>query len=198
MLVQRTIYDEVIARITEIAKTITVGDPFDPATLSGPVINQAAVDRILAMIEQAKLDGARLVAGGVRLNGRFDGALAGGYFIEPTVFADVDPQSRLAQQEVFGPVLSIIPFDTEDDAIAIAIAIAIATRYGLSAYVQTNDLRRAHRLAEALTSGEVLINGAVNLAVHRPFGGLGISGFGKEGGRHGIEEFFRVKSVGIV
>ena len=159
------------------------------ATLSGPVINQAAVDRILGMIEQAKADGARLVIGGSRL----DGALADGYYIEPTVFADVDPHSQLAQQEVFGPVLAITPFDTEDEA----VAIANGTRYGLSAYVQTNDLRRAHRVAEALVSGEVLINGAANLAVHRPFGGTGLSGFGKEGGRHGIEEFLRVKSVGI-
>jgi aldehyde dehydrogenase (NAD+) len=189
MLVQRPIYDEAVARVTEIAKTITVGDPFDSATLSGPVISQAAVDRILGMIERAKADGARLVTGGGRLNG----ALAGGYYIEPTVFADVDPHSQLAQQEVFGPILAITPFDTEDEA----VTIANGTRYGLSAYVQTNDLRRAHRVAEALVSGEVLINGAANLAVHRPFGGIGLSGFGKEGGRHGIEEFLRVKSVGI-
>jgi aldehyde dehydrogenase (NAD+) len=189
MLIQRPIYDEVIGRVAELAKAISVGDPFDPATLSGPVISQAAVDRILAMIEQAKADGARLVTGGARL----DGPLAGGYYIEPTVFADVDPRSQLAQQEVFGPVLSVIPFDTEDDA----IAIANATRYGLSGYVQTKDLRRAHRVADALVTGEVLVNGAANLAVHRPFGGLGISGFGKEGGRLGIEEFLRVKSVGV-
>ncbi|MEO3787548.1 aldehyde dehydrogenase family protein [Actinocorallia sp. B10E7] len=191
MLVQRSIYDEVVAQVTAIAENITVGDPFDPAVQSGPVINQAAVDRILGMIERAEADGARLVTGGVRLT--LDGDLAGGYFLEPTVFADVDPYSELAQTEVFGPVLSIIPFDTEEEA----IAIANATRYGLSAYIQTKDLRRAHRMAEALVSGEVLINGAANLAVHRPFGGFGLSGFGKEGGRPGIEEFLRVKAVGI-
>ena len=189
MLVQRTVYDEVIARVAEIAKYITVGDPFDPATVSGPVVNQAALDRILATVDQAKRDGARLITGGARIGG----PLADGYLLEPTVFADVDPRSDLAQHEVFGPVLAITPFDTEEEA----IAIANNTRYGLSAYVQTNDLRRAHRLAEALVCGEVLVNGAANLAVHRPFGGLGISGFGKEGGRHGIEEFLRVKSVGI-
>ena len=189
MLVQRTVYDEVIARVAEIAKYITVGDPFDPATVSGPVVNQAALDRILATVDQAKRDGARLITGGARIGG----PLADGYLLEPTVFADVDPRSDLAQHEVFGPVLAITPFDTEEEA----VAIANNTRYGLSAYVQTNDLRRAHRLAEALVCGEVLVNGAANLAVHRPFGGLGISGFGKEGGRHGIEEFLRVKSVGI-
>jgi aldehyde dehydrogenase (NAD+) len=105
----------------------------------------------------------------------------------------VDPQSELAQKEVFGPVLAITPFTTEEEA----IGIANSTPYGLSAYVQTNDLRRAHRVAEELAAGEVLVNGAPNLAVHRPFGGIGLSGFGKEGGRHGIEEFLRVKSVGV-
>jgi aldehyde dehydrogenase (NAD+) len=144
----------------------------------------------MAMIEQAKLDGARLVTGGARLGG----PLADGYFIEPTVFADVDPRSNLAQREVFGPVLAITPFRTEEDA----IAIANGTEYGLSAYIQTSDLRRAHRLADELVAGEVLVNGAANLGVHRPFGGVGLSGFGKEGGRAGLEEFLQVKSVAIV
>jgi aldehyde dehydrogenase (NAD+) len=189
MLVHEPIYDEVVGRVAEIAKSITVGDPFDPATMSGPVINAAALERILGMIERAQLDGARLVVGGARLGG----SLAGGFFIEPTVFADVDPQSELAQKEVFGPVLAITPFTDDDDA----IRIANSTEYGLSAYVQTRDLRRAHRVAEELVTGEVLVNGAANLAVHRPFGGLGLSGFGKEGGRHGLEEFLRIKAIGI-
>ena len=189
MLVERPVYDDVVARVTAVAKSVTVGDPFDPTTVSGPVVNQGALDRILGMIGRATLDGARLVAGGARL----EGDLAGGYFIEPTVFADVDPGSELAQNEVFGPVLAITPFDTDDEA----VAIANSTPYGLSAYVQTNDLRRAHRIAEELVTGEVLVNGAANLAVHRPFGGLGLSGFGKEGGRAGLEEFLRTKAVGI-
>jgi aldehyde dehydrogenase (NAD+) len=189
MLVQESIYDEVLVRVASIAKSFLVGDPFDPATTAGPVVSRAAMERILAMIERAKLDGARLVVGGARL----DGPLADGFFVEPTVFADVDPDSELAQTEVFGPVLSVIPFATEDDA----VRIANNTRYGLSAYISTNDLRRALRVAEELVTGEVLINGATNLAPHRPFGGLGISGVGKEGGRAGIEEFLRVKGVGI-
>jgi aldehyde dehydrogenase (NAD+) len=189
MLVQREIYEEVIGRVKAVAESITVGDPFDPASLAGPVVNEAALERILGMINQAKIDGARLVTGGSRKGG----ALANGYFIDPTVFADVDPQSELAQKEVFGPVLSIIPFADEDEA----VRIANCTQYGLSAYVQTNDLRRAHRVAENLEAGEVMINGAPNLATNRPFGGIGISGLGKEGGRQGIEEFLRVKGVGI-
>jgi len=190
MLVQESIYDEMIQRVAGVAKTIVVGDPFDPSTLAGPVINKAGLDRVLSMIERATLDGARLVTGGARL----DGPLASGYFIEPTVFADVDPQSELGQTEVFGPVLAMMPFSSEEEA----IAIANGTPYGLSAYIQTASLRRALRVADELVAGEVLVNGARNLAVHRPFGGLGLSGFGKEGGRAGVEEFLRTKSVGIV
>jgi aldehyde dehydrogenase (NAD+) len=189
MLVHQDIYDEVLSRVIGIAKSIPVGDPFDPSTGSGPVVNSDALDRILAMVDRAKGDGSRLQTGGARLNG----SLARGYFMEPTVFADVDPASELAQKEVFGPVLAVSPFATDEEA----LRIANSTPYGLSAYVQTNDLRRAHRMAEELHSGEVLINGASNLAVHRPFGGIGLSGFGKEGGRQGLEEFLRVKSVGI-
>ena len=125
--------------------------------------------------------------------GRVGGDLAGGFYLEPTVFADVDPASELAQTEVFGPVLAIIPFDGEDHA----IKIANSTPYGLSGYVFTNDLKRAHRVAEELDAGEVLVNGAANLLANRPFGGFGISGMGKEGGRQGLDEFLRVKSVSI-
>ncbi|OBI21186.1 aldehyde dehydrogenase [Mycobacterium sp. E2497] len=189
MIVARSLYDDVIARVSAMASVIKVGDPFQPDTMAGPIVNAAALERITGMIERAKQDGARLVTGGERIGGD----LADGYFLQPTVFADVDPLSELAQREVFGPVLSIIPFDNEDEA----IDIANSTPYGLSGYVFTNDLKRAHRVAEALETGEVLINGAMNLAVHRPFGGFGISGMGKEGGRQGLDEFLRTKSVSI-
>jgi aldehyde dehydrogenase (NAD+) len=187
MLVARPIYDEVIGRVTAMAGIIKVGDPFAADTVSGPVVDERSLLRILAMIERAKGDGARLVFGGQRLNE------CSGYFLQPTVFADVNPDSELAQQEVFGPVLSIIPFDSEDEA----IRIANGTQYGLSGHVYTADLRRAHRVAEQLATGEVLINGAAPLGVTRPFGGFGISGLGKEGGRQGFEEFLRVKGVSI-
>jgi aldehyde dehydrogenase (NAD+) len=189
MLVQRPVYEDMIARVSAVAKSIPVGDPWDPAILAGPVVNEAALERILSVIAQAKKDGARLVTGGSRIGGD----LAGGYFIEPTVFADVDPDSELAQHEVFGPVLAITPFDSDEDA----VRIANNTRYGLSGYVRTTNLSRGLRVAEQLVTGEVLINGAANLRVQRPFGGIGISGMGKEGGKLGIEEFLRVKSVGI-
>ena len=189
MIVARPIYDAVLARVSGMASMIKVGDPFEPDTVAGPVVNEAALQRITGMIESAKKDGARLITGGERIGG----GLADGYFLQPTVFADVDPQSELAQKEVFGPVLSIIPFDTEQEA----IEIANSTPYGLSGYVFTNDLKRAHRVAEEMETGEVLINGAAPLTVHRPFGGIGISGMGKEGGRQGLDEFLRTKSVSI-
>ena len=189
MIVQQPVYEEMVARVATVAKGIPVGNPWDPAVLAGPVVNEAALERILGMIERAQKDGARLVTGGSRIGGD----LADGYFIEPTVFADVDPDSELAQNEVFGPVLAMTPFGDDEEA----IRIANNTRYGLSGYVQTQNLSRGLRVAEELVTGEVLINGAANLRVQRPFGGIGISGMGKEGGKLGIEEFLRVKSVGI-
>jgi aldehyde dehydrogenase (NAD+) len=191
MLVQETIYPEVVARMEATAKSFTVGDPFDPTTVTGPVINQAALDRILGMIERAPSEGARLVTGGSRA--QLPGELAGGYYIEPTVFADVDPQSELAQKEVFGPVLAITPFKDEAEA----IEIANSTQYGLAAYLRTNDVSRALRVAEQLDAGDIHVNGAGNLMINRPFGGRGLSGQGKEGGKAGYEEFLQFKSVGI-
>jgi aldehyde dehydrogenase (NAD+) len=186
MLVERSVYEEAVARVAATAATIAVGDPFDRETVSGPVISERALERILAMIERAKADGARLVCGGERL-------ARDGFFVAPTVFADVDPQSELAQQEVFGPVLAMTPFDDEADA----IDIANATPYGLSSYVQTRDVQRAHRVAEELDAGEVLINGGMNMTPNRPFGGVRLSGYGKEGGRAGIDAFVRTKGVAI-
>lgn len=191
MLVHEDVYDEVVERSLARAAQIKVGDPFDPATTSGPVVNEAALHRILAMVEKADRDGAgKRVLGGNRLGG----ALANGYFIEPSVFIDVDPDSQLAQEEVFGPVLAITKFRDEDEA----IRIANNTDYGLSAYVQTRNLGRALRLSEELRSGVVLVNGSQNIQPQRPFGGLGVSGYGREGGKEGLSEFLRTKTVGIV
>lgn len=189
MLVERSVYDEVLPRVQAVAESITVGDPLEEGTVAGPVVNEQALRRITGMIVRAREDGARLLTSGDRLGG----GLANGYFLQPTVFADVAPDSELAQKEVFGPVLSIIPFDTEDEA----VHIANGTAYGLPGYLFTSDLTRAHRVAEELVTGEVLVNGAANLAVHRPFGGFGISGIGEEGGRAGLDEFLRIKGVGI-
>jgi len=188
LLVESSVYDEVVDRVAAISGSVVPGDPIDPATSMGPVIGDGAVQRILGYIDEAKKT-SRLVAGGNRLDGEFgDGA-----FVPPTVFADVDPLSRLAQEEVFGPVLAITRFDAEEDA----VRIANATDYGLAAYVHTNDLRRAHRMADALDVGYIGVNAFPIMTASAPFGGIRASGFGREGGRAGIEEFVHHKNVYI-
>jgi aldehyde dehydrogenase (NAD+) len=169
---------------------LTVGDPLNESTYMGAVASQASVTRILSDI-QAAVDAkaGRMLVGGKRMGGD----LACGFFIEPTVFADVAPQSRLAQQEIFGPVLSIFPFKDEEEA----IQLANSTSWGLAGYVQTRDLSKAHRVAAQLVCGNVYVNGARNVHPAAPFGGVGLSGYGKEGGRWGLEEFIRQKSVGV-
>jgi aldehyde dehydrogenase (NAD+) len=188
LLVHESVYDDMVKRITAIAAAIPIGDPFDDTTSASPVINQAACDRILGMVDRAQTSGAgRLVCGGKRRTGEY----GEGFYIEPTIFVDVDPSSEIAQTEVFGPVLSVIKFSTEEEA----IAIANNTQYGLAAYIQTSDVARLHRVAERLRTGAVYTNLATALRPNTPFGGIGISGFGREGGRAGLDEFLRPKTV---
>lgn len=168
------------------AEAIKTGDPSDPAPVNSPVINQAAADRIVGVIERAIAEGATLVTGGRRMD-------RPGYYLEPTVLSDVDPASEIAQHEVFGPVLVISKFATDEEA----IAIANGTKYGLASYIQTNHLNRALHIAAEIEAGQVLINGAASVSAHRPFGGFGISGVGKEGGRVGFEEFLQTKAIAI-
>ncbi|PRB70409.1 aldehyde dehydrogenase family protein [Arthrobacter sp. MYb213] len=189
LLVQRGVYEQFIRMVQSIAESFPLGDPAGDYTLCGPVVSQQAIDRIQSMVAQAHTDGARLVTGGKRA----EGELAEGYFYPPTIFADVDPASQLAQEEVFGPVLAVIPFEDEAEA----LALANDTQYGLSGYVWTADLGRGLRLSEELVTGEVAVNGAFNATAERPFGGIGHSGIGNEGGLEGLEEFFWTKSVGI-
>jgi aldehyde dehydrogenase (NAD+) len=188
LLVERPAYEAVLERVVDTVGSLRLGDPFDPATSMGPVVSDAACSRILAVVEEAERDKTgRLCAGGRRAGGD----LAGGFFVEPTVFADADPTAPLAQEEVFGPVLAVLPFDSEEEA----VALANGTRYGLAGYVWTNDLRRAHRVADALEAGYVSVNGMAPLPPSAPFGGWKASGHGLEGGRAGLEEFVRPKNV---
>ena len=190
LLVEESVYDQVVEAVVGFARAMKVGDPFDEATMMGPVISAQACERILGVIERARAEGSgELLAGG----GRVGGELAGGYFVEPTLFGNVDNASDLAQHEVFGPVLAVIRFRDEDDA----VALANDTKYGLAAYLHTNDLRRAHRVASALEAGMVSVNGFTGVHPGAPFGGVKQSGFGRMGGRYGLEDFLRPKNVYI-
>ncbi|MEP7349390.1 MAG: aldehyde dehydrogenase family protein [Sphingorhabdus sp.] len=190
LLAHADIYEEMVERVKAVAETIPMGDPLDANMVRGPVVNHQAADRILSIIARAQSIGdGRLVAGGRRA----DGDLARGAYVQSTVIADVDPAGDLAQNEVFGPVLAISSFTDTDDA----IRIANATQYGLGAYIHTRDLKRAHHLAEELRAGGVFINGAIPVEPDTPFGGLGLSGYGREGGKAGIDEFIRPKTVAV-
>jgi acyl-CoA reductase-like NAD-dependent aldehyde dehydrogenase len=195
MVVHREVYEPAIKIAAQIAGELRVGDPFDPATTTGPVINQASYDRVLGLIERMRAEGGlRLVAGGHAVDrATLPADNHGGYFIEPTIFADVDPAGALAQQEVFGPVLSIMPFDTEEQA----VEIANATPYGLGAYLQTRDVSRVQRLVPQLQAGTVLVNGVSGQPAGAPFGGYKQSGYGREGGKEGLWEFLQTKNVFI-
>lgn len=186
MLVERAAYDSAVAEAAAAARATATASAHLEGAHIGPVVSRLQYDKIQAMIETGIAEGARLVAGGPGLP---DGVNRG-YFIRPTVFADVTNQMTIAREEIFGPVLTIIPFDTEAEA----IAIANDTVYGLTNYVETADLARARRVAAAVRSGMVRINGK-SLGKGSPFGGMKRSGNGREGGIWGIEDFLEVKAI---
>ncbi|WP_027232553.1 aldehyde dehydrogenase family protein [Phyllobacterium sp. UNC302MFCol5.2] len=186
MLVQRSVYDRAVKIAEETGKQARVGNPEEEGEHIGPLVSHVQYGRVQNLIEAGIAEGARVVVGGA---GKPEGYETG-YFVRPTIFADVSNTMRIAREEVFGPVLALIPFDTEEEA----IAIANDTPYGLAAYVQTGDAKRAERVAARLKAGMVHINGGP----HRygsPFGGYKQSGNGREGGRFGLEDFFEVKTI---
>lgn len=186
LLVHRSQYAEAVEYAKAAAERFTLGDPFDPATKLGPMTSAAHRDRVRGYIDRGVAEGARLVTGG---SSSPDG-LATGYFVRPTVFADVKPDMTIAQEEIFGPVLCIISYDTDDDA----VAIANGTVYGLAAGVWSSDQDRAYTLARRIRAGQVDVNGgAFNLRA--PFGGYRQSGNGRELGPFGLEEFLEIKSI---
>ena len=186
MLVERSRYDEAVAQARETAERTAVDIASNEGRHIGPVVSDVQWDKIQGLIATGEAEGARLVAGGT---GRPEGHESG-YFVKPTVFADVSPDMTIAKEEIFGPVLSILAFDDEAEA----IEIANDTAYGLTNYVQTQDNEKARRVARQLRSGMVEMNGLPRGA-GAPFGGYGQSGNGREGGEWGIEEFLEVKSI---
>jgi aldehyde dehydrogenase (NAD+) len=184
VLVERSAYDEVVDRLVGRAKTIKVGSPEAADTTMGPVISAGQMKTVLNYIDIGRSEGALAVIGGARIGQK-------GYYVQPTIFANVAHEMRISQEEIFGPVLSVIPFDDEQDA----LRIANGTAYSLAAGVWSADIGRVHRMAAGLKAGTVWINTYGYTDVRLPWGGSGESGFGREHGEAALENFTEPKSV---
>ena len=186
MLVERSVYEEAVTVAKEVAEGTSVGDPAEDGNHIGPLVSQTQFDKVQSLIQKGIEEGAELVSGGL---GRPEG-FNRGYFVRPTVFANVRNDMTVAREEIFGPVLSMIPFDTEDEA----VEIANETPYGLASYVQSGSLERSRKVARRLRAGMVHLNGA-SQSSGSPFGGYKQSGNGREGGEHGLMEFLELKAI---
>jgi aminomuconate-semialdehyde/2-hydroxymuconate-6-semialdehyde dehydrogenase len=188
LLVQRPIYEEFLARFVAGAEAWTVGDPLDPATQMGPLVTREHLDKVLSYVDLAQREGAKLLTGGHELT---DGVFADGNYLAPTVFADTDNSMQVCQDEIFGPVELVMPFDTVDEA----IAIANQSRYGLAGMVWTQNLDTAHRVAREVKTGTMWVNCFFVRDLRAPFGGYKDSGLGREGGDFSREFFTEAKAV---
>jgi acyl-CoA reductase-like NAD-dependent aldehyde dehydrogenase len=188
LLLQRSIHDEFLERLDEFLEDIKFGHPSDPETQIAPISTAPQIKKIEDYVAIAKGEGARLVRGGKRAS--VDG-YPNGLFYEPTIFADVDNSMRIAQEEVFGPVLAVIPFDDEDDAVRIANDVC----FGLAAGIWTENLARGIRMTEKVRAGTIWVNNYRSTSVTSPFGGFKMSGIGREGGIAGMMEYLELKSV---
>jgi len=186
LFVERKIYDEFVARSVDRAKRRTVGDPFDPKTEQGPQVDDAQFAKVMSYIESGKSQGANLMCGGKRVGSR-------GYFIEPTVFAGVKDEMKIAQEEIFGPVMSIIPFESMDEV----VDRANRSMYGLAAAVWTRDVTKANAIAKRVRAGTVWVNWYDVCDAAAPFGGFKQSGIGRELGEYGLQQYTEIKTVTI-
>jgi aldehyde dehydrogenase (NAD+) len=186
LLVERPIYDEVVEKLSKMAKDAVLGDPMDPKTQVGPIASKAEYDKVLKYVEAGKNSECRLVAGGGvrKINNK-------GLFIEPTIFADATNDMKISREEIFGPVLPVIPFENEEEA----IRIANDTVFGLASGVQTRDLGRALRLADRIKAGTVWINTWHKYHPNAPFGGYKMSGYGREQGAEALESYTQYKTI---
>lgn len=190
LLVAESVHDELVERVAQRARTIKLGDPLAEDTEMGPVAFKEQLDKIDSYVQIGAAEGARIVCGGQR---SAQEGLQDGYFFEPTILTDVDNEMRIAQEEIFGPVLSVVPFTEEPEA----IRIANQTRYGLGAGVWTGNVRRAHRVAHAIKAGSVWVNCYRMLSYNVPFGGYKQSGLGRENGIEAVHEYTETKSVWV-
>lgn len=189
MLVERAVYDEVVERVAHLAQNLKIGDPLDSSSQIGPIANKSEYENVMRYLQVGRADGARLVAGG-------DAAKIGtgkGYFVQPTVFADVSSEMTIAREETFGPILSILPFEDFEDA----IRIANDNQYGLASGVHTRDIKKAHKAAARLKAGTVWVNTYGHFDPSSPFGGYKMSGYGRENGWESLEFYLQTKTVWV-
>ncbi|MEU0409657.1 aldehyde dehydrogenase family protein [Streptomyces griseorubiginosus] len=185
LLVARPVYSTLLGILADAVPGVPVGDPRDPGTVVGPMAGEKHLKKVEEYVELARKEGGRIVCGGERLD------LDGGFYYKPTVIADLSNDSRVVQEEIFGPVLTVQPFDTEDEA----VELANSTPYGLASGVQTSNLARAHRVADRLQAGIVWVNDWAMLDPAVPFGGVKDSGYGREYGPEALDAYTKVKSV---
>jgi aldehyde dehydrogenase (NAD+) len=189
LFVQRDIHDEFVERIVEFSRNLRVGNGLDPEIQMGPVISQVQLDRVMGYVDGAVPEGATLATGG----GRLDGPLANGFFVEPTVFSDVTPEMTIAREEIFGPVVSVLPFDDYDDV----LRMANATAFGLGGAVWTRDMSTALRMVHGIKAGSVWVNCYNLLDMAVGMNGYKLSGYGVKGGPRHVDAFLYEKCVYI-
>jgi len=188
LLVQSSIHDEFVEMVGERAQRLRVGDPLDPQTEVGPLIHSRHLEKVVGYMDIARREGARIVCGGARHDSNLNG-----FFFQPTLFGGAEPGMRIAREEIFGPVLTVIPFEDEQDAVHKANDVD----YGLAGYVWTNDAARAHRVAQALESGMVWVNSENVRHLPTPFGGMKSSGIGRDGGDYSFDFYMETKNIAV-